>query len=200
MESPRKILWFAQFGGSEFGPMNEDEVLRWIGASKDPAQVYVWRHGLDNWTLAARVPELAARGAGLATAQPKGDAPVIRVSQRHKPLGAERRTSSRHPMIATVAFGGHTTRRILGTCVDVSDDGIQVQAATNWAPAVGETLNLSIQPISLSRVPPFQVLAKVMWINEHEARVGLHFQQITEKDRGNLARYLEVIRAKIAEF
>ncbi len=50
--------WYVYDDGSEQGPFGQEAVITYLH-TKNPARVYVWREGLEGWTLLREVPELA---------------------------------------------------------------------------------------------------------------------------------------------
>jgi GYF domain 2 len=50
--------WYVYDEGSEKGPFDHDDVIAYLH-TRDPAHVYVWRQGLQEWVYPQDVPELA---------------------------------------------------------------------------------------------------------------------------------------------
>ena len=53
--------WYVAVEGQARGPVSTETVLAYL-QKRNPAQVYVWREGSDDWCLAKDIAEL--RGAG----------------------------------------------------------------------------------------------------------------------------------------
>jgi hypothetical protein len=50
--------WYVYDEGSEKGPFDHDDVIAYL-QTRDPAHVYVWRQGLQEWVCPQDLPELA---------------------------------------------------------------------------------------------------------------------------------------------
>ena len=52
--------WHILYDGQPLGPLSREEFLDFI-ANKNPSELYFWKEGLDDWTLAASVDAIASR-------------------------------------------------------------------------------------------------------------------------------------------
>lgn len=77
--------WFYAQGEKRLGPVELDPLVEMIVTGRLPTTTLVWRHGLAEWTAAARVPEIAGHlppplpggpaASGTAVSRPSADRP-----------------------------------------------------------------------------------------------------------------------------
>ena len=53
------IQWFAAIDGQQAGPFDQSAVQSQIQSQKITRDTLIWRQGMDNWTKASEVPEVA---------------------------------------------------------------------------------------------------------------------------------------------
>ncbi len=62
--------WYIAQGGQSVGPMTLEELRQGLASGRYTAETMVFRQGMDGWTPAGRVPELAGTGGGPAVPPP----------------------------------------------------------------------------------------------------------------------------------
>jgi hypothetical protein len=67
--------WYAEQSGSRVGPMPRSQLDSMVTAGQITAQTLVWREGLEDWTAAGRIPELAERFKKVPPPLPKSSGP-----------------------------------------------------------------------------------------------------------------------------
>ncbi len=62
--------WHCHVGGTQYGPVSEQELRNWIAQGRLRPTDNVWTEGMAQWIPAQSVPSLFPPGAGMAVAAP----------------------------------------------------------------------------------------------------------------------------------
>jgi len=56
---PPQVQWFAGIDGQQPGPFQQEALVQMIQEGKITKKTLVWKQGMDNWTAAGDIPDLA---------------------------------------------------------------------------------------------------------------------------------------------
>jgi len=76
------ILWHYFLGGNQCGPISQELLVRYLSTNYVPADVLVWKEGMDAWVPANTLPQLAARPVPQTEIASPRSAPPLSVKSR----------------------------------------------------------------------------------------------------------------------
>jgi hypothetical protein len=172
-----KTIWFLEFEGSEFGPLNEEEVGVVLRSGRLKGRLMGWREGMPDWRLVGDIPELMDLLGG-ALYGPKDKQVSV----------DERRKSRRVPLVAAVRFtfiepGGAIDGPFVGICRDISKAGMLILSNRN--PSSAAQVRVEVTPLGPKGFETFLAEARLIRVLPDQWGFSVLFLKI--KDNVSLA-------------
>jgi hypothetical protein len=162
--------WCLQSECVEYGPYTFTEVAAILKSGEFGNSVLLWHDQLNNWLKVENFEEFLE---ALASAIEESDEVI---SEKE----ANTRAWRRRILVASVATKVGQSMAI-GICWDISEGGLQA-FRMDARFTKGSVYFLTVTPALSTEVPPFNVHAKCVWINEVTNRVGFQFTDSAEKE------------------
>jgi hypothetical protein len=199
----KKIPWFVQFDGSDFGPFSVTELETLLQSGKLKGRIHVWNRELDSWKPVESIAALKDLIKGLEIGPSTRSEDRILKKTPEPRRTREERQASRVPLLATVGLEvPHNQNPIpIGLCSDLSRTGMQVLLDTgdkikDDSFEKGKILHLQIWPDPSTQMDPVLVRCCVAWFNAQERRLGVEFVNLDDDIRIEITKYIRAVQER----
>jgi hypothetical protein len=168
--------WFLYYNETQFGPFNQDEVVRFLNVGRVNPRVHAWRSGIANWTRLEELDSFKAAIQELKTS--KGGS-----QEKDK---SEHRQTPRRPMVAKILVANeHEVSDAV--CRDISVGGMQV--LTDRVPGkVGEKVRLNV---TASSIEPFVAEGVIVRFLEDQKGFSFRFDRLSDQAKRSIEKYIQ---------